>query len=319
MRVARLLAAAVALMTALLTACAGSDAPPRPTGEISVATGNRGGVYAAYGAGYAELLDQQLPGATAPVLYTGGSVDNLRRVGAGEARVAFTLADSAADAVAGRAPFSAPVPVVALAALYDNYVQLVVPADSPVRSVTDLQGRRVSLGAVGSGTAVIAERILEVAGLSPDGDVDAERLDVRASASALAEGRIDAFFWSGGLPTAAITELRQNTPIRLVDLGNVVGALTRSYGELYTETTVPAVVYGEQSAVTTVSVPNFLVVRPDMPKAEAYWLTRLLFDGQQELIRAHPEARRLDRRTAIATYPLELHPGAEQWYRESHP
>ncbi|GAA4759476.1 MULTISPECIES: TAXI family TRAP transporter solute-binding subunit [Streptomyces] len=319
MPVARPLAAAVALTAVLLAGCSGSDAPPRPTGEISVATGNRGGVYAVYGGGYADLIDQSLPEATAPVQYTGGSVDNLRRVGAGQARVAFTLADSAADAIAGRAPFSGPVPVVALAALYDNYVQLVVPADSPVRSVADLRGRRVSLGSEGSGTAVIAERILDVATLSADGDVVGERLDVRASASALAEGRIDAFFWSGGLPTAAITELRRTTPIRLVDLGDVVGPLTQSYGDLYTETTVPAVVYGEQSAVSTVSVPNFLVVRPDVPDAEAYWLTRVLFEGQQELIRDHPEARRLDRRTAIATYPLELHPGAERWYRESQP
>lgn len=319
MPVARLLAAAVALTMLLLAGCTGSDTPPRPTGEITMATGNRGGVYAEYGAEYADLLARRLPDASARVLHTGGSVDNLRRVSAGEARVAFALADSAADAVAGQPPFTEPLPVRALAALYDNYVQLVVPADSPVRSVTDLRGRRVSLGSEGSGTAVIAERILNVAGLSPDSDIAGQRNDVRDSVAALADRRIDAFFWSGGLPTAAITELRRTTPVRLVDLGDVVGALTRSYGELYTETTVPAVVYGEQSAVTTVSVPNFLVVRQDMPDAEAYWLTRLLFEGQPQLIRAHPEARRLDRRTAIATHPLDLHPGAERWYRESQP
>lgn len=318
MPVARLIAAAVALMV-VLTGCTGSDAPPRPSGEISLATGNQGGVYAEYGAGYADLIERRLPDASARVLHTGGSVDNLRRVGAGEARAGFTLADSAADAVAGHTPFTRRVPVVALAALYDNYVQLVVPADSQVRSVKELRGRRVSVGAEGSGTALIAERVLHVAGLSLDGDVTGQRLDVRESASALADGRIDAFFWSGGLPTAAITELRRTTPIRLVDLGDVVGSLSRSYGELYTETTVPAVVYGAQSAVTTVSVPNFLVVRRDMPDAQAYWLTRLLFDGQSRLIRAHPEARRLDRRTAIATHPLDLHPGAERWYRQSHP
>ncbi|MEU2913387.1 TAXI family TRAP transporter solute-binding subunit [Streptomyces massasporeus] len=318
MRLAHVLS--TALTAALLLAgCGGSDAPPRPSGEVTVATGNQGGVYAEYGAGFADVIERRLPAASARVLHTGGSVDNLRRVGGGEARVGFTLADSAADAVAGRAPFTGRVPVVALAALYDNYVQLVVPADSPVRSVKDLRGRRVSVGAEGSGTAIVAERVLDVAGLSADDDVTGQRLDVRESASALADGRIDAFFWSGGLPTAAITELRRTTPIRLVDLGDVVGALTESYGELYTETTVPAVVYGAQSAVTTVSVPNFLVVRRDMPEAEAYWLTRLLFDGQSRLIRAHPEARRLDRRTAIATYPLDLHPGAERWYRESHP
>ncbi|KUO20674.1 TAXI family TRAP transporter solute-binding subunit [Streptomyces dysideae] len=318
MRLARVFATALA--TALLLAgCGGSDAPPRPSGEIKVATGNRGGVYADYGAGYADVVERRLPDASARVLHTGGSVDNLRRVDARQAQIGFTLADSAADAVAGSAPFSRKLPVVALAALYDNYVQLVVRADSPVRSTKALRGLRVSVGSEGSGTALIAERILKVAGLSPDGDLTSLRLDVRESATALAEGRIDAFFWSGGLPTGAITELRRTTTIRLVDLGDVVGELTRSYGELYTETTVPAVVYGAQSAVTTVSVPNFLVVRRNMPDSEAYWLTRLLFEGQSQLIRAHPEARRLDRRTAIATHPLELHPGAARWYRESHP
>ncbi|MFF6779722.1 TAXI family TRAP transporter solute-binding subunit [Streptomyces sp. NPDC012510] len=318
MRLARVLAAALTAAL-LLAGCGGSDAPPRPSGEIKVATGNPGGVYADYGAGYADLIESRLPDVSARVLHTGGSVDNLRRVAADQAQAGFTLADSAADAVAGSAPFSRKLPLVALASLYDNYVQLVVRADSPVRSAKALRGLRVSVGAEGSGTAVIAERILKVAGLSPDGDLTSLRLDVRESATALAEGRIDAFFWSGGLPTGAITELRRSTMIRLVDLGDMVDELTRSYGELYTETTVPAVVYGAQSAVTTVSVPNFLVVRRDMPDAEAYWLTRLLFEGQSRLIRAHPEARRLDRRTAIATHPLELHPGAARWYRESHP
>ncbi|MFI2433029.1 TAXI family TRAP transporter solute-binding subunit [Streptomyces sp. NPDC018693] len=319
MRPPRVLATALTAAALLLAACGGPDAPPRPSGEVTVATGNRGGVYADYGAGYAQLIESRLPDVSARVLHTGGSVDNLRRVAAGQAQTGFTLADSAADAVAGRPPFSGKLPVVALASLYDNYVQLVVREDSPVRGVKALRGLRVSVGAEGSGTALIADRVLKVAGLSPDGDVTSVRLDVRESATALAQGRVDAFFWSGGLPTGAITELRRTTSIRLVDLGDVVEALTRSYGELYTETTVPAVVYGAQSAVTTVSVPNFLVVRRDMPDGEAYWLTRLLFEGQSRLIRAHPEARRLDRRTAIATHPLELHPGAARWYRESHP
>ncbi|KJK46406.1 MULTISPECIES: TAXI family TRAP transporter solute-binding subunit [unclassified Streptomyces] len=318
MRLARLLLGAVLALAAPLAGCTGADEPARLSGVVTVATGNQGGVYAEYGAGYAGLVER-LPDVSGRALHTGGSVENLDLVDQGKAQVAFALADSAADAVAGRPPFSGRSPVVALAALYDNYVQLVVRADSPVHSVKELRGARVSVGSEGSGTTLTAERILEVAGLSGDEDVTTQRLDVRESTRALAEGRIDAFFWSGGLPTAAITELRRSTPVRLVDLAEVVPPLTRAYGELYTQTTVPAVVYGAQSAVTTVSVPNFLVVRRDMPDAQAYWLTRLLFEGQPQLIRAHPEARRLDRRTAIASHPLDLHPGAARWYRQSHP
>ncbi|WP_113702245.1 TAXI family TRAP transporter solute-binding subunit, partial [Nonomuraea lactucae] len=226
------------------------------------------------------------------------------------------LADVAADAVAGRPPFRAPRPIVALARLYDNYVQLVVRDDGPVRAVRDLKGRRVSVGGEGSGTAVTGERILEVAGLTDK--VELRRLDVGASARALAAGQIDAFFWSGGLPSAAITDLRRGTGVRLLDLKSTAESLTREYGDLYTETTVPASVYGLSSPVTTVSVPNYLVAGRELPPGTAYWLTRLLFEGQPRLAEVHPEARRLDPGSAIMTYPLDLHEGAARWYRSSH-
>lgn len=313
---ARLLAA---LLVFVLAGCGGGGGPAPPGDTVRIATGNPGGVYADYGAGYADLVERRLPGASGRVLHTGGSVDNLRMVAEGRADAGFALADSAADAFAGQAPFRERLPVVALAALYDNYVQLVVRDGSSVHEVGDLRGRRVSVGSEGSGTALIAERILTVAGLGTPEDLTTLRMDVRRSADALAAGRIDAFFWSGGLPTAAITDLDDITPVRLVGLGTVVKDLTREFGELYTETTVAAVVYRKPSQVVTVSVPNFLVVRRDMPQSRAYWLTRLLFEGQSRLIRAHPEARRLDRRSAIATHPLGLHPGAARWFRESHP
>jgi TRAP transporter TAXI family solute receptor len=163
---------------------------------------------------------------------------------------------------------------------------------------------------------VAAERILGVAGLRDA--VELSRLDVGASARALAARRIDAFFWSGGLPSAAITDLRRGTDMRLIDLGSTIEPLIREYGDLYTRTTVPASVYGLSNAVTTVSVPNFLVVRRDLPPATAYWLTRLLFEDQPRLAEVHPEARRLDPGSAIMTYPLELHEGAVRWYRSAH-
>ncbi|WP_101784346.1 TAXI family TRAP transporter solute-binding subunit [Nonomuraea indica] len=310
----RLLPAVLAAVLAV-AGCGGADVPAVPEGTVRIATGAEGGVYEVYGSAYAGVLGERFPGP-ARVLPSGGSVDNIELVMAGRAETGFTLADIAADALAGREPFGAPRRLAALARLYDNYVQLVVRDDGPVRTVKDLKGRRVSVGGEGSGTAVAAERILRVAGLADD--VELSRLDVGASARALAARQIDAFFWSGGLPSAAITDLRRGTDMRLLDLGSTIEPLVREYGDLYTRTTVPASVYGLSNAVTTVSVPTYLVVRRDLPPATAYWLTRLLFEGHPRLAEAHPEARRLDPGSAIMTYPLELHEGAVRWYRSAH-
>ncbi|MBB6349206.1 TAXI family TRAP transporter solute-binding subunit [Nonomuraea muscovyensis] len=315
LRPLRLLLMAVLVTVLPASGCAAADVPAVPEGPVRIATGAEGGVYEVYGSAYARVLGERFP-ADAEVLPSGGSVDNIERVVSGRAETGFTLADVAADALAGREEFGTPRPVVALARLYDNYVQLVVRDDGPIRKVKDLRGRRVSVGGEGSGTAVAGERILRVAGLTDD--VELRRLDVVASARALAAREIDAFFWSGGLPSAAITDLRRGTDMRLIDLGSTIEPLVREYGDLYTRTTVPASVYGLSNAVTTVSVPTYLVARRDLPPATAYWLTRLLFEGQPRLAEVHPEARRLDPGSAIMTFPLELHQGAARWYRSAH-
>lgn len=306
----------VIIVAFVVVGCGGVNEPTAPQGSVRLATGAKGGVYEVYGQAYAKVVHDRFPDIAAGAVTTGGTVDNIKLIVSGRAEAGFALADVAADAVAGRSPFRTPQPIVALAHLYDNYVQLVVRADGPVRSIRDLKGRRVSIGGEGSGTAIAGKRILGIAKLLRG--VTLSRLDVGASARALEAKEIDAFFWSGGLPSAAITDLRRETAVRLIDLGSIVDSLTREYGELYTETTVPASVYRLSSAVTTVSVPNYLIVRRDLSPATAYWLTRLLFEGQPLLAEIHPEARRLDPGSAIITYPLDLHEGAMRWYRSEH-
>jgi uncharacterized protein len=301
---------------ALVTGCQGSEVISAPEGLMRIGTGNAGGVYAVYGEGMAEAVRENFARVTTEVVASDGSVENITMVTSGKVEVGFALADVAADAVAGRPPFTEPQPIVALANLYENYVQLVVRDHGSIKSLQDLSGRRISVGSRASGTAVVAERILNVAGLS--NDVIRRHLDIKVSARALAENEIDAFFWSGGLPSDAITQLMHGTDVRLIDLKEVAQPLIRAHGELYTETTVPASVYGLSSAVTTVSVPNYLVVGRDMPLTKAYWLTRLLFDEQQKLAQTHPEGHHLDQWTAVRTYPLELHEGAARWYRSVH-
>jgi TRAP transporter TAXI family solute receptor len=311
------------VLAAVLALAAGSsasgcepDGPPDPNptpSAVRIATGNAGGVYLEYGRGIAEAIRQRLPQLSPDVLETAASKENLRMLANRRADVAFTLADVTADVVADRR-----AAVVALARLYENYVQLVVvdsERSSQISSAADLAGRTVSIGAAGSGTAVIAERVLRVAGLDPTRDVHTKTLDLQASTGALASGEVDAMFWSGGLPTAAIFELRAQMSLRLVDLSGVTAKLTPLFGDFYTESVVPASTYGQRAAVTTVSVPNYLVVRPDLDPELAYALTWLIFTERSQLIKAHQEAQRLDLRSAIATHPLHLHPGAARYYR----
>jgi len=313
----RALGVVLALSLVAAAGCTRPGGADVPAGQLRIATGERGGVYHEYGQGLATAAEAELPTLHPTALTTEASVANLRMLDSRGAEVAFTLADTASDAIEGTGPFANPIDVVALARLYDNYVQLVVPARSPVRSLADLRGRRVATGAPGSGTDLVADRLLEVAKLRQGQDVTSTNVGLEASARALRAGTVDAFFFFGGIPTPAVAELSRAMPVRVVPLAEAVGALATRFGGLYTEGVIPASPYGMTAPVPTVSVPNYLVVRRDLNPELAYRLTRLLFTRTGDLARAHPEGRRLSARTAISTYPLDLHPGAERWYRQA--
>lgn len=286
--------------------------------KLTIAAGGVGGVYHAYANAFAKVIADEL-GADVRVRTTAASVENLRLVSDGRADLGFTLADAAALAIEGRAPFAERRPVAALARLYDNYTHLVVHADLAISSSEDLRGRRISTGAEGSGTDLLAERILTLAGLDPDRDITRRRLSLADSAQALRDGRIAGFFWSGGLPTAGISELVRDTPIRMLDLAEYVEPLRDHHGELFSEVSIPQFVYDLPDQVATVGVPNLLVVHREMDADLARTLTRLLFEHRDRLIAGHPEAKRLSRRVAVATHPMPLHPGAAAYYRAAKP
>ena len=298
-----------------LAGCDAAGEADLPARELRIATGNAGGVYVAYGEGLAAAVRADLPRLRPSVLRTQASVENLRLLTGGRAEVAFVLADAAADAMRGTGPFTAPLPVAALARLYDNYVQIVVRRSAAIRGIRDLAGHRVSTGSPASGTALVAGRMLRAAGLGDD--VRTVSLDLNTSADDLAGGRIDAFFWSGGLPASAVLGLVRTTDVRLLDLSDVAEELAASYEDVYAEAVIPATAYGIGEPITTVSVPNYLVVRPAEDAEVAYRLTRLLFTARDRIATAHPEARRLNLRSAISTYPLELHPGSARYFREA--
>jgi TRAP transporter TAXI family solute receptor len=290
-----------------------------PVSRLVIVTAPPGGVFEAYGAGLGEAARQEYPRADVRVVPTAGSVQNLQLVADGSADAGFTLADAAGAAVLGQAPFNKPLPVTALARLYDNYAHLVVRADARIERLGDLRGKIVSTGPPGSGTELFSDRLLAVAGLSVEHDVDRRGLAVQEAAAALQRGQVDAFFISSGLPTAAVADLAANTPIRLVPLAEWVPKLRASYGEFYEERTILASTYELSTDTQTIGVPNLLVVSSAMSDDSAHALTDLLFSSKPALVQVHPEAARLNRQAAFATYPLPLHPGAARWYREYKP
>ena len=311
---------AVVIALAVLVVSVGCNRGGGGAKYLSIATGGTGGVYYPYGGGLAKVLNENLPGVRATAEVTAASVDNLKLIRDGSADIAFVLADSLADAVGGRGAFEGrPVPVRSLAVLYSNYTHLVTTAASGIRSVADLRGKVVSTGSPGSGTEIIATRLLKAAGLDPDRDLTRQGLGASESAGALNDGKIAAFFFSGGLPTAAIQDLA-HTPgvtIRLVPTSDVLPALQRDYGPLYFPLVIPASAYrGTDAPVSVVGVANVLVVNASMPEALGYDITRLLIEKRSDLVAIHPEARHLAPESASAPSPAPFHPGAIRLYRE---
>ena len=311
-------AALIAAVTVVGLAWYQGDPQPRIE-RLVIATGVEGGVYHQYGEGIDAAARDEFPGAIVRVLTTQGSVENLRMVASGEADLAFTLADSAEAAMQGDPPFAAPQQLAAVARLYDNYMHLVVLNESPIKGVANLRGRRVYTGSKDSGTKLTADRLLEVAHLDTAVRLDRRDLNLQESVDALTAGQIDAFFFSGGLPTRAIAKLAKDEPIRLISLADHVGDLREQYPGFYAERTIPASTYGLADEVTTVGVPTMLVVPAEMTEATAHAVTCLLFTAKDTLVEAHPEARRLNLRAASSTSPVRLHPGAASCYREAKP
>src|SRR5512138_91378 len=295
-------------------------APAQAQTRLSIATGGTGGVYYPLGGGLANLLSKALPGVEATAEVTSASVDNIKLVGAGKADLAFTLGDTAADGYNGVGKFKEKVPVRAIAVLYANKSQWVTVEGTGVQRMQDLKGRRIGTGAPGSGTEVIALRILEAYGIDPDKDVTREKLSVAESVNALKDRKIDAFFWSGGVPTAAVTDLAA-TPgmkIKLLDHADAIPAMVKKYGPLYVKGTIPAGAYpGQAKDAQVADVWNLLVVSEKMDEKLAHDLAKALFEHQKDLAGVHAEAKNLDlsRQYEIGS-PVPFHPGAARYFAE---
>jgi TRAP transporter TAXI family solute receptor len=291
------------------------------TMRLSIATGNTGGVYYPYGGGLARVISQSVPRVDATAEVTAASVDNLKLIQLGKADIAFVLTDTLDDAIAGRGPFSKiPVKARTLAVLYPNYTQVATVEGKGIERLADLRGRVVSTGSPGSGTEVIAFRVLRAAGLDPEKDIRRQGLTVNASVDALKDGKIDAFFWSGGLPTASLLDLASTIGItaKLLSNDEVLPKLQERFTPgLYFRLVIPKGTYpGVNYDSGSVGVANALVVKDTMSDELAYELTKVLFDRQADLAAIHPEAKKLKLDTAVVGSPAPFHPGAIRYYEE---
>ena len=291
------------------------------TMRLSIATGNTGGVYYPYGGGLARVISQSVPRVDATAEVTAASVDNLKLIQLGKADIAFVLTDTLDDAINGRGPFAKmPVKARTLAVLYPNYTQVATVEGNGINRLADLRGRVVSTGSPGSGTEVIAFRVLRAAGIDPDKDIRKQGLTVNASVDALKDGKIDAFFWSGGLPTASLLDLSSTIGItaKLLSNDEVLPKLQEQFTPgLYFRLVIPKGTYpGVNYDSGSVGVANALVVKDTMSDELAYELTKVLFDRQPDLAAIHPEAKKLNVGTAVHGSPAPFHPGAIRYYEE---
>ncbi|MFI8869686.1 TAXI family TRAP transporter solute-binding subunit [Streptomyces sp. NPDC053707] len=294
-----------------------------PSGSLTFSTGVRSGVYQRYGQRLEGALAKDMPKVSIRLRTSEGSQQNIERVATGKADFTIATADAVATYLQSGKPGAGRLR--GCVRLYDDYIQLVVPRDSGIREVADLRGKRVGVGQKGSGVLLVADRLMRAAGVDPAADITPVQAGIDTMPERLADGRLDAFFWSGGLPTAAVQSLSEKFAIRLVPLEEALVTELQAVGgstRYYRSAVMPADAYPQAQqgeAVPTVAVSNLLITtdRTDPLTTEAF--TRTVIDSRDRIGREVHSAQLVDLRTAIYTDPLPLHEGARRYYRSAKP
>lgn len=307
----RLAAGLVATTIALAPVAAAADT------FINILTGGQAGVYYPLGVALEKLFANTIEGARPSVQSTKASVENLNLLQAGKGEIAFTLGDSLKFAAEGNAEagFSQPLDKLrAIGAIYPNYIQIVASKESGIKTLADLKGKRLSVGAPKSGTELNARAVLGAAGITYDDLGKVEYLPFAESVELMKNRQLDATLQSAGLGVASIRDVAASLPITVVE---VPEDLVAKIGSPYVSRTIPAGTYeGQDEDVKTAAVVNYLVTQSDLEDDLVYQMTKAIFDNLDALVAAHSAARdiKLDKETTEA--PIPLHPGAERYYKE---
>lgn len=298
---------------------AGSTWAQKKEVRLSIATGGTGGVYYPLGGGMASVISKHVPYIEATAEVTSASVDNCLLVGAGKADLALVMADTALDAYQAKGKFKHKLPIRTAAVLYPNNMHVVTVEGKGIEKVADLKGKRVSTGSPGSGTEVMALRVLEAYGIDPDKDLKRDKLGASESAGALKDGKIDAYFWVGGLPTASVTDLGATPGIKLklVAHDDAVPKMNQKYGPLYVKGKIPAKTYPHQEADVPIAVVwNLLICNEKMKDSVVYDVLKAIFDNKDELVAVHKEGKHLHIAFQTEGSPIPFHPGAIKFFAE---
>ncbi len=287
--------------------------------KISIATGGMGGVYFPMGGGIASVLSKNIPGIEAAAEVTAASVDNCKLVGAKKSDLGIVMGDVAYDAFMGVDKFKEKVPLRNLATLYPNLMHVVTLEGKGIKQVSDLKGKRVSTGAPGSGTEVKCLRVLDAYGIDATKDITRDRLGASESAGALKDGKIDAYFWDGGVPTASVLDLASSPGVKIVviDHGDAVAKMVAKSGPVYYKSVIPKGVYhGVTQDVAVAAVGNILIANEDMDEKLAYDIVKTIFGNLPDLVAVHKEAENITIANATKGSPIPFHKGAARFYKE---
>ncbi len=286
--------------------------------SLVILTGSTSGVYYPLGNAISSIFIKSIPGARSRVQVTKGSVENLNLLEAGDGELAFSLGDTVSAAWKGdsEAGFRAPLGKLrGLAAIYRNYIQIVVSESSGVKTLLDLKGKRVSVGPKGSGTELNARAIFKAVGLTYADFALTDYRPFGQSAKMIEKGELDATLQSAGLGVESIRQLSTAVPIRLLAVPKETVA--KIGDPAYLPSFVPARTYeGQSEPVETVAVVNFLITREGLSADTVYAMTKAIFSNLNELVQTHPAAQGINIKDAATGMPLPLHPGAERYYRE---
>jgi TRAP transporter TAXI family solute receptor len=285
---------------------------------INVLTGGQSGVYYPLGVAITQIYNKAIPGAKSTAQVTKASAENLNLLEAGRGELAFTLADALSDAWKGDAESGFPKKLEKLrgiTATYNNYIQIVASADSGIKTLADLKGKRISVGAAKSGTELNARAILKAAGLSYSDMSKVEYLPFGESVELMKNRQLDATLQSAGLGVSSIRDLA--TSVKIVVVSVPADVIAKVGDPAYQGAVIPANTYTGQTAdVPTVAIANFLVSHSGVSDQLAYQMTKALYDNIDTLYAAHNAAKAIKRENAIKGMPVPLHPGAERYYRE---
>ncbi len=306
--------AAAALAAATLLAL-----PVHAADFINVLTGGTSGVYYPMGVALSQIFGKALPGDKVSVQATKASAENLNLLQAGRGEIAFTLGDSLSDAYKGdaEAGFATPLKKLrGIAGIYPNYIQIVASADSGIKTLADLKGKRVSVGAPKSGTELNARAVLKAAGLSYKDLGKVEYLPFGESVELMKNRQLDVTLQSAGLGVSALRDLASAMKIVVVEIPADVVAKVGD--PAYQPAMIPANTYeGQTKDVPSIAIQNFLVTHEGVPTETVYKMTKALWENLDALVAAHAAGKGIKKETAIKSMPVPLHPGAEKYYREA--